>query len=302
VAIWEVVNADPAELEQLTFSVTLTALNGNPGFGVLKAIGQMGPVDAASLPSFRASKEESGIAIIELANGVELPKISVLSSASFAAVPLAPGALATVVSTFIDPSVNGSTLAMDLIDSVGRKTRLSPLAVASGQASVVLPDKVRTGPAVLNLVADGDVLASESVLIQTVSPSLFSASGDGVGIPVGEVLYLGSGAPPTPLAVFDETSGKWVASPIALTDSANGTVYISVLATGVRNRSQLSAVSAIAGGRTIPAILATAHPDMTGVDIVTVGPLPRELRGIGETSIQIVAEGYESQPLTIVIR
>jgi hypothetical protein len=33
-----------------------------------------------------------------------------------------------------------------------------------------------------------------------------------------------------------------------------------------------------------------------------VGPLPRELRGIGETSIQIVAEGYESQPLTIVIR
>jgi len=304
-AAWEIVSADPERLEDFSFNVALTALNGNPGLGTVKVRGSLGPGTADALPSFR-STVELGIPLITVASSLELPRLSILSGASFESTSLAPDALMTAFASAIkrsgsaeggETSIEGT--AVEIIDALGRRHRAPVLTLAPGQISFLVPAEVRPGPGVLNVVIDGAVAASESILVDSVAPALFAAAGNGVGSPLGEIIVLGTSDPLLPLAQFDTENGKWNAVPIPV--SGGESVYITLLATGVRHRTQLSAVSATIGGKSIPAILASAHPTLPGVDQVTVGPLPKDLPA-GPSKVLVRVDGRTSQELTIVVQ
>jgi uncharacterized protein (TIGR03437 family) len=309
-AAWEIVGADPEQIEEFSFGVTLTALNGNPGFGVVKATGLLGPVGATNaLPSFRASSMPGvALPLLEIATSVELPRLAIVSTASLEPVSIAPDSLMTAVSSTIKRAAATppageivdtlQAVAVDIIDALGRKFRARALDLAPGQFSFLTPTEMRTGPGVINLIVDGSVTASESILVEAVAPALFSTTGDGIGYPVGEAIRLGGGDPPVPLARFDEAAQKWSPVPIPI---ESGKVYITVLATGVRNRAALASVAAAIGGKNVPAILANPHPELVGVDSVTVGPLPQELAGMGRVKLAIRVDGKLSQELSILL-
>jgi uncharacterized protein (TIGR03437 family) len=309
-ATWEIVSTDPEKLEDFSFGVALTALNGNPGLGIVKAIGTLGPGGQGTVPAFRLpdAKTTVGEPLIAVATSLELPRLSILSSASFESIPLAPDALVTAFSSSIkrtavaglgraEDTLDGT--AVEIIDSLGQKRRARALSVSPGQIDFLVPSDVRPGPGVLNVVIDDSVLASEAVLVDPIAPALFSAAANGLGYPVGEAIRLGPAGEPAPLAKFDSESASWAPSPVSL--RPGDSVYLTLLATGVRHRSSLGSVSAIIGGKAVPAILASAHPELPGVDWVTVGPLPASLAGAGLTKLSLRADGKSSQELSIVV-
>ncbi len=308
-ATWEVVSADPERIEEWQFDVALTALTGNPGTGTLLAHGLLGPNAPDALPSFVAVPAATGTPLIAVATSLELPRLSILSSASLQPSSLAPGSLVSAFSSAIRRTAQPPTtdpvdllggVALEIIDSLGRTYRHRVLGVVPGQANFQVPADTRSGPAVLNLLVDGIVAASEAVLVEPVAPALFSVSGDGLGFPLGEVIRLGASTPSQPFAQRDAASQKWEPVPIAL--SSSEPTYVSLLATGVRGRTALNTVSAQIGNQTVPAILAAPHPELAGVDRVTIGPIPFGLGGIGTTRLRLLVDGKSSQDLTIVIQ
>ncbi|MBL8212406.1 MAG: hypothetical protein JNK87_16950 [Bryobacterales bacterium] len=309
-AAWEVVSADPERIEEWQFSVALTALTGNPGTGTLLATGLLGPNASDALPSFVApSTTAAGTPLISVATSLDLPRVSILSSASLQPTSLAPAALVSAFSAAIrrtasppgaDPVDTLAGVALELIDSLGRTYRHRVLGVVPGQANFQVPIDARPGPGVLNLLVDGIVAASDAVLVDAVAPALFSATGDGLGYPLGEVIRLGATTASQPLAQFDAASRKW--EPVPITLSPNEPTYLSLLATGVRGRASLNTVSGRIGNHSIPAILAAPHPELAGVDRVTIGPIPSGLVGVGVTRLHLNIGNKSSQELTILIQ
>jgi uncharacterized protein (TIGR03437 family) len=147
-----------------------------------------------------------------------------------------------------------SGLQVQLVDSTGA-SRFAPLLVVSpGQVNFLVPDEVRTGPVLVNLIRQGITVSSGLASIQAVVPGLFSATGSGAGAAAGTALTLSSkdSNPLAPLAVLDAATGLWKPKPIVLTPGEP--VYLSLYGTGIRNRRDLTGFTATLGGQSVPVL------------------------------------------------
>jgi uncharacterized protein (TIGR03437 family) len=70
--------------------------------------------------------------------------------------------------------------------------------------------------------------------------------------------------------------------------SATDQVYLSLLGTGIRNRSNLGALQVLLGGGRLPALYAGPQPSLGGVDQINV-LLPHALGGSGTASVWIAS-------------
>jgi uncharacterized protein (TIGR03437 family) len=78
-------------------------------------------------------------------------------------------------------------------------------------------------------------------------------------------------------------------------------VYVSFYGTGFRNRTSLANVTVTIGGTALPPLYAGPAPGFAGLDQVNVA-LPLSLRGSGEASVTITADGQTSNAVTINIQ
>jgi uncharacterized protein (TIGR03437 family) len=165
------------------------------------------------------------------------------------------------------------TLAGTTVTVNGRQARI--FYVAASEVIFVVPDGLPDGPAEFR-VTNGDGVSSKAQAnISAAAPGVFTAVGDGRG----EAIIL--------------NSDTLMTGPF---DPSNGTLRLSVFATGA---SHASNVSVTINGR--PALVETVAPaDLAGLDEIHV-LIPAELRGAGASTLTITADGVQGNPVSVMI-
>lgn len=232
-----------------------------------------------------------------------------VSAASYTAVPLAAEAITSafgtslatntqVASTTPLPTTLGGT-RVQVRDSVGDE-RLAPLFfVSPTQINYLLPAGTATGVATVIVTNASSVISQGTVTIAPVAPGLFTAEASGRGLAAAVALRNKANGVQQyePIARFDPAQNRFVAVPIELGPEGEQ-VFLLLFGTGLRNRSNLSGVSARVGGGTAPVSFAGAQGNLAGLDQINV-QLPRSLIGRGEAEVVLTADGQAANMVKV---
>ena len=244
-------------------------------------------------------------------NGTNLATVSAATygRSAFASEAIATAFAPNIASTTalatdlpLPPSLGG--VSVTVFDSKG-KGRFAPLfAVTNNQVNYQIPPGTATGPAQIYVNRQGGVHFVENIRIAAVAPGLFTANSDGQGVPAA-VAFRRRGSVETyeSVARFDSGQNKFVTTPIDLgpdLGSSSDQVALLLFGTGIRLRSDLSAVSAKIGGVDVPVLYAGAQ-GAPGLDQVNV-LLPRGLVGRGEVDLVLTVDGQTANTVRVNIK
>ena len=235
-----------------------------------------------------------------------------VSAASFAEAGVARGSissafgqgLAATVQTATDaqlPSIISGTRI--IVRDSANVERSAPLYfVAPGQINYQIPEGTTTGQAVVTVIRDERVVAVGPVEIAPTSPGIFTVNSSGQGLAAAQVLTVRADGRQlySPVAEFDTNIYSFMARPIDL-GSVGERVYLVLFGTGVRNRSDLSRVSAKIAGVDLPVLYAGPQPQYVGVDQINL-LVPRSLAGRGEVDLEVTVDGRRSNTVRINIK
>jgi uncharacterized protein (TIGR03437 family) len=153
------------------------------------------------------------------------------------------------------------------------------------QINFVVPAEV--APGFVRVSVDS---VATTVEVRTSAPALFSANGSGKGVAAAVALRNGAQIP-----FFQCTGAVCVPREI---DIRNGTVYISLFGTGIRNAAD---VQVLVDDEPVPVLYSGAQPSYAGLDQVNIR-LDSTVRTRGERNVTVVAGGVRSNPLRILLR
>jgi len=249
----------------------------------------------------QTSKNAISIQTVSSANPITVPPYSVLradlispptativNSASFQTGPVAPQQLVTAFGLgFASQAITASgqplppTLgdtAITITDSKGTVSAAPLYYVSPGQASFLIPSGVAAGAASVKVTRSGATVLTGSLTVATVSPGLYSANGNGSGVPAALAERVSVSGAVTPLSVFSCQSGvplSCLSSPLSL-GSSTDTVYVSLFGTGIRGAGTVQVYIA---GQPAMVQYAGAQGQYQGLDQVNV-TVPSSLAGM----------------------
>ncbi len=232
-----------------------------------------------------------------------------VSSASFVRAGFAPESVAAAFgegqatstqkaeTTPLPTSLAGTTVKV--IDSEGVE-RLAPLFfVSPGQVNYLIPAGTASGPARVILTSGDGRSYTDVVQIEPVAPALFSANASGQGVAAAVAIRVGAGGSQTnmPVFQFDEAQRKMVPAPLDL--GAESDQFILILfGTGIRHRSDLSAVRVKIDEDDCEVLYAGAQGEFVGLDQVNIR-VPRSVIGFGEVDVVLTVDGRAANKVTI---
>ncbi len=164
------------------------------------------------------------------------------------------------------------------------------LYVSPGQVNYVVPANVDPGMAMVKVMNGGTLVASGSVTIENTTPSIFTVSANGKGVPAAQTTF--DGVSFQSVANADGTARS--VSPGA----ANRPNFLVLYGTGFRRRSSLSNVRVTIGGIQAEVTFLGAHSRLAGLDQMNV-KLPPELRGRGNVDVVVTIDGKTANTVTI---
>ncbi len=239
-----------------------------------------------------------------------------VSAASFRGDAIAPE---SIVSVFGEAMTTGTAMATALPlplqlggvsarirDAAGAERPLRLFFVSPRQINLLMPPELVMGAAQLTITQTTStqypIVTVVAVNVEPVAPGLFSADGSGTGPASGFVVRLRDDGTQSfePLARFDAATQRFVAVPIEVGNPLEQ-VYLALFATGVRNRSALTAASVTAGGAALPALYAGPAEGLFGVDQLNV-LLPRTLAGRGNIEVGVRVDGKTSNTVVINVK
>jgi uncharacterized protein (TIGR03437 family) len=139
------------------------------------------------------------------------------------------------------------------------------------------------------------------MIVDPVSPALFSANGDGRGVAAGLALRVRADGSQSWEYLFDATAPLGARVPVAVDLGGPGDqVFLSLFGTGMRGGS--GAATATVGGEPVGVQGPVAQGQFVGLDQVNLGPLPRTLAGRGEVEIRLVVAGRGANVVTVRLR
>lgn len=250
---------------------------------------------------------------IKIVGDNPVPLLTSVSAASFAAGTIAPESIVaafgaglaakTEVATTIPLPTSLGGVKLLVKDSAGIEHEASLFAVSPTQLNYLMPGGVAAGNATVFAMSGQTPIASGQVQVASVAPSFFTANSTGEGLISGMVLRVQpTGAPKyEPIVHFDSESRRYVAIPIDLS-APTDQVYLIGFATGLRRRSNLSAVSVQLGGQTLPVTYAGEVPGTAGLDQINMGPLPQSLVGRGMLNLTLIVDGKTANSGQIAVR
>jgi uncharacterized protein (TIGR03437 family) len=164
--------------------------------------------------------------------------------------------------------------------------------VSPAQVNFIVPANVDPGTAMVKVLYNGSVIATGTVAVEHVSPSLFTVSANGQGVAAAQTTF--DGASFQPVANPDGTPRSLS---VGTTTRPN---YLVLYGTGLRRRSQLTNVRVTIGGVAAGVEFLGAHSRLAGLDQINVR-LPQELRGRGSVDIVVTIDGRASNAARISI-
>lgn len=239
-----------------------------------------------------------GIAILLNASPGTAPLVAV-SAASFTAGPVAPEAIvaafgsglatgtAATESTDLPTTLAGTFATVT--DSAGQVRTASLFAVSPGQVNFLVPPGTESGLATLTITSGDGSTTSAKVLVSAVAPGVFFVNNARLAAayvlrvkPSGEQIV-------EPVAEVDG-SGQVVPKAIDFGDAADR-LFLQLFATGLRNRSSQSGVSATIGGGGAGVQFAGPQGGFPGLDQVNLTLLRNFLVGKGDVDVVLTVDG-----------
>ncbi len=166
------------------------------------------------------------------------------------------------------------------------------LYVSPAQINYVVPSSVNPGVANLNVMSNGNVIASGTVNVDYVSPSLFTFFANGKGTPVAQTTVDG--------VSFQSAANPDGSARLLSVGTSAKPNFLVLYGTGLRRRNSLSGVSITIGGVSAQVTYVGAHARFTGLDQLNVR-LPLELRGRGLVDVVVTVDGRPANTVTINI-
>ena len=224
------------------------------------------------------------------------PTVTIANAASFNNT-VAPDALASIfgsnlaTGTFMATSLplptnlGGTTVT---INSVAAQL----LYVSPTQINFVVPSGTSVGTASVIVTTNGVTKGSGAAAVSQVSPSFFTVSSNGQGVPAGSTTNDG-------VYYYPVFNPDGTARSLSVGTSTAPT-YLVLFGTGFRRRSSLSNVQMTIGGVAVTAEYVGAQPDFIGLDQLNV-KLPISLRGRGTVDLVMTIDGQVANTVKINI-
>jgi uncharacterized protein (TIGR03437 family) len=238
------------------------------------------------------------------------------SAASFASnVPLAPLSIAAAFGNGLTQNVVLATTPtlpttldgaeLRIRDAAGQEQSVGLFFVSPGQFNFLVPQGTANGQATLTALRNGGVIAQGTVSIDTLSPGLFSANADGVGVPSAVALRVRGGVSTfEPISQLNSQTGRFEAIPIDLSPQ-NGQVFLIAFGTGFQNNTMLSSASATIGGTPASVQFVGPQGNFQGLDQANI-LIPSSLAsGNGQArSVDVVfsVAGRQANTMQILVR
>jgi uncharacterized protein (TIGR03437 family) len=202
-------------------------------------------------------------------NGVTFPAL--VNGASGFSAQFAPEEMVTLYGTDLtDASTSAGAatlpltlggLSVNVTDAAGAVRACGLSYVSPSQVNFLLPAGLAPGAVLVTVMRAGVAVASMPLTIARVAPGLYGAS---------------------------------------QTVRGGGEVYLVLYGTGIRNRSDLAAVTCVVNGTSVPVLYAGAQPDYAGLDQVNVR-LPAALSGPGTLNVSLTVDGRSSNTMTVAM-
>ena len=205
------------------------------------------------------------------------------SAADHTKLALAPGSLAVALAPALMSQT--SVVSVTLKDSAGGQWIAAPLFVSPGSVTYQMPSGIVPGPVTAVITTSEGHQYPDSLYVQVFAPSLFSVMSSGIAAAWVTRFKADGSISVEPVFRFDSETKTVVGVPIDL-GPASDEVYLSLLGTGIRNRSDLGSIHIIFDRQSPPALYAGPQFAYTGVDQINL-LLPRALAGSGMTAILI---------------
>jgi uncharacterized protein (TIGR03437 family) len=238
--------------------------------------------------------------------------VTSVSAASFSLLGMASESIAASFGTALATASTGANTlplptelagtTVKVKDSAGTE-RFAPLFfVSPTQVNYLIPLGTTVGIATITITSGDGAVSTGVAQIKAVTPSLFTANGNGQGVAValarrfkadGTLSY-------EEVAQFDAAQNRFIPRPLDLGPESDQ-VFLLLFGTGIRFRSSLSAVIATIGGADAEVSFAGAQGDYVGLDQVNV-LLPRSLSGRGELEVLLTVEAQMANPVRISIK
>jgi uncharacterized protein (TIGR03437 family) len=314
-AVWEVVSASPAVIQDISFGVAVSAQTANPGQGTVLVTAGMGPWEDAkgandAIPLFKSPA--TAIPAFAVSNLLTVPALNCMSAASYGGTSAAPGSIVACFGSGLAgttaiaqdgptaPALSGSSV--ELIDIAGTRRSAQLFFVSPSQINFQISPDLEPGPVLVNVTSGTRLVASGYLQLERVAPSIFSANGDGAGVLAGEALLSGGAQSTTlPVALYDSGQRMWMPKPLTV-GTGSEFLFLTLYGTGIRGRQSLTDVTATVAGAPVPVTYAGAQGFFPGLDQVNIGPLPKSLAGRGLADIVISVRGQSSNPVQVHIQ
>ena len=196
-----------------------------------------------------------------------------------------------LVDSTLPEALGGFTVV--ITDSAGATHNARIYVAANGQLNILLPPGMADGPATLKVWNDEQLVSVETIHIADVSPGIFSAASNGMGVAAAVSLLAGPGDARTDGLTFDANL-----APVPLDFGPEGAeLYVFLFGTGLRNST--GEVTVTVDGMPVPFSGPVAQGEFDGLDQINIGPLPRSLAGRGEVEIVITVDGKQANVVTV---
>lgn len=205
-----------------------------------------------------------------------------------------------MIASTLPTALNGTTVKIR--DSAGVEWLAALFFVSPTQINYQIPPGTAAGVATVTVTSSSGALSVGTIQIATVAPGLFSANASGQGLAAAVALRVKSNGAQTyePIARFDTTINRMVATPIDL-GPAGEQVFLILYGTGLKFRSSLAAVTAKIGGADASVSFAQAQGSLTGLDQVNA-LIPRSLLGRGEVDVVLTVDGKAANTVWVSIK
>ncbi|MEK7829827.1 MAG: cohesin domain-containing protein, partial [Acidobacteriota bacterium] len=198
-------------------------------------------------------------------------------------------------------SLTGTTVKVK--DSAGIE-RLAPLFfVAPQQINYLTPAGTVTGVATITVTSGNGAVATGSLNVTTVAPSLFTANSSGQGVPAAVLLRIKANGQQLyePIARYDAVQNRMV--PVAIDfgpdlGSASDQLFLLLFGSGWRHRSSLNTSTVLIANQPVEVIYAGAQGEMSGLDQLNLR-LPRSMAGRGLVDLTVTVDGRKANIVQI---
>ena len=226
------------------------------------------------------------------------PHMATVNAASFAANrPVAPASIVSLFGEALAPDTAPASetplptellgTSVEIKDSKGDKRPAALFFVSPKQLNYLIPPKTALGAALATVTRDNGPAVSHRILVNRISPALFTANAQGTGVAVGLAIRVKPGGEQSIEFLSDPATGKPV--PINMQDFPQDEIFLALFGTGIRGFSET--VSGSIKRTKFPTegevdldlnvLAAVPQGEFVGLDQINLGPLPRQLAGEG---------------------